>query len=67
MFGQCLQVTFEIFCSYVAQVGTGVFLDQTRQINGHFGYIWTEFILKKGPFVMCMGHIGVATEEACQR
>ena len=33
MFWQSLQVTFEIFCSHVAQVGTGVFLDQTRQIN----------------------------------
>jgi hypothetical protein len=42
MFWQSLQVTFEIFCRNVAQVGTGVFLDQMRQINGHFGYILTE-------------------------
>ena len=44
MFWQSLQVTFEIFCSHVAQVGTGVFLDQTCQINGHFGYILMELI-----------------------
>ena len=69
MFWQSSQVhvTFEIFCSHIAQVGTSVFLDQTRQINGHFGYIRTELILKKGPFVMCMRHIGVPTEEARQR
>ena len=47
MFWQSLQVTFEIFCSHVAQVGTGVFLDQTRQINGHFEYILTELIEQK--------------------
>ena len=44
MFWKSLQVTFEIFCSQGAQVGTGVFLDQTRQINWHFGYISTELI-----------------------
>ena len=38
MFGQRLQVTYEIFCSHVVWVGTSVFLDQTRQINLHFGY-----------------------------
>ena len=42
MFGQRLQVMYEIFCSHVAQVGTSVFLDQTCQINGHFGHILTE-------------------------
>ena len=47
MFWQSLQVTFEIFCSNFAQVGTSVFLDQTSQINGHFGYIWTELIEQK--------------------
>ena len=47
MFWQSLQVTFEIFRSHAAQVGTGVFLDQTRQINGHFGYISTELIEQK--------------------
>ena len=47
MFWQSLQVTFEIFCSHVEQDGTGVFLDQTRQINGHFGYISTELIEQK--------------------
>jgi hypothetical protein len=46
MFGQRLQVTCEIFCSHVARVGTGVFLDQMRQINGHFGYM-TELIEQK--------------------
>jgi hypothetical protein len=44
MFWQSLQVTFEIFCSHGAQVGTNVFLDQ---INGHFGYISTELIKQK--------------------
>ena len=47
MFGQRLQVTCEIFCSHVAWVGTSVFLDQTPQINGHFGYIMTELIEQK--------------------
>jgi hypothetical protein len=42
MFWQSLQLTFEIFCSDVAQIGSSFFLDQTRQINGHFGYILTE-------------------------
>ena len=65
MFWQSLQVTFEIICSHVAQVGTGVFLDQTRQINGHFGYGY-GINQTKGPFVMFMGHIGVPTKEACQ-
>ena len=51
----------------VTQVGTGVFLDKTRQINGHFGYITTELIEQKGPFVMFMGYIGVPTKEARQR
>ena len=67
MFWQSLQVTFEIFCSHVAQVGTGVFLDQTSQINGHFGYISTELIEEKGPLVMFMGHIGGPTKEARQK
>ena len=67
MIWQSLQVTFEIFSSHVVQDGTGVFLDQTRQINGHFGYILTELIEQKGPFVMFMGHIGVPTKEARQR
>ena len=44
---QSSQVTFEIFCCHVEQVGTGVFLDQMRQINGHFGYISTELIEQK--------------------
>ena len=44
---QSLQVTFEIFCSHVAQFGTGVFLDPNRQINGHFGDISTELIEQK--------------------
>ena len=44
MFWQSLQVTFEIFCSDVAQVGTIFFLDQTRQINWHFVYILMELI-----------------------
>jgi hypothetical protein len=39
IFGQRLQVIYSIFCSHVERVGTGVFLGQTRQINGHFGYI----------------------------
>ena len=47
MFWQSLQVTFEIFCSHVAQVGTCVFLHKTLQINGHFGYITTELIEQK--------------------
>ena len=47
MFWQSLHVTFEIFCSDVEQVGTGVFLDQTRQINGNYGYISTELIEQK--------------------
>ena len=47
MFWQSLQVTFDIFCSHVEQVGTGVFLDQTRQIYGHFGYVSTELIEQK--------------------
>ena len=47
MFWQSLQVTFEIFCSHVAQVGTSVFLDEMRQINGRFGYISTELIEQK--------------------
>ena len=69
MFWQSLQVTFEIFCNQVAQVGTSVFLDQTRQINEHFGYIVTELIEQKvkWSFVMFMGHIGVPTKEAGQR
>ena len=29
------------------KVGTGDFLDQTRQINGHFGYVSTELIKQK--------------------
>ena len=33
MFGQSLQVIYEIFCSHVARVGSSVFLDQTRTIN----------------------------------
>ena len=66
MFWQSLQVTFEIFCGHVAQVGTSVFLDQTRQINGHFGYI-DGINRTKGPFVMFMGHIGVPTKEARPR
>ena len=49
MFWQSLQVTLEIFCSHVVQVGTGVFLARTRQINGHFGYILTELIEQKDP------------------
>ena len=44
MFWKILQVTFEIFCSHVAQVGTGVFLEQTHQIAG---YISTELIEQK--------------------
>ena len=44
MFWQSLQLTFEIFCSDIGQVGTSVFLDQTHQINGHFGYISTDLI-----------------------
>ena len=67
MFWQSFQVTFEIFFSHVAQVGTSVFLDQAQQINGHFGYIWKELIEQKEPFVMFMGHIGVPTKEARQR
>ena len=67
MFWQSLQVTFGIFCNHVVQVGTSVFLNQTRQINGHFGYIWMELIKQIGPFVMFMGHIGVPTEDARQR
>ena len=60
MFWQSLQVTFEIFCSHVAQVGTGV-LDQTF-------WIYIDGINRtKGPFVMFMGHIGVPIEEARQR
>ena len=47
MFWQSLQVTFEIFCSDVAHIGTCVFLDQPRQINGHFGYISTELTEQK--------------------
>jgi hypothetical protein len=46
MFGQSLQVIYDTFCSHVARVGTGVFLDQMRQINGHFGYM-TELIEQK--------------------
>ena len=47
MYWQCLQVTFEIFCSDVAQIGSCFFLDQTRQINEPFGYMWTELIQQK--------------------
>ena len=44
MFGQRLQVTYEIFCSHVVRVGTSVFLDQTRQINWHFGFqTWLSY------------------------
>jgi hypothetical protein len=67
MFWQSIQLTFEIFCSHVVEVGTGIFQDQTHQINGHFGYISTELNGTKGPFVMFMGHIGVPTKEARQR
>ena len=67
MFWQSLQVPVEIFCNDVAQIGSCVFLDQTLPINGHFGYILTELIEQKGPFVMFMGHIGVPTKEAHQR
>ena len=42
------------------------FLDQTCQINGHFGYI-DGINRTKGPFVMSMGNIGVPTKEARQR
>ena len=48
------------------RVGTSVFLYQTRQMNGHFGYI-DGINQTKGPFVMFMGHIGVPTKEARQR
>ena len=61
MFWQSLQVTFEIFCSHVEQVGTSVFLDQTRQINGHWIYI-DGINRTKEAFVMFMGHIGVPTK-----
>ena len=48
MFWQSLQVTFKIFCSHVAQVGTSVFQDQTRPINGHgHGHVWTELFEQK--------------------
>ena len=47
MFWQSLQVTFEIFCSDIPQIGSCFFLDQTRQINGHVGYISTELIEQK--------------------
>ena len=33
--------------THVAQVGTGVFLDQTLQINWHFEYIWMDLIEQK--------------------
>ena len=67
MFWQSLQVTFEILCSDVAQIGSCSFLDQTRKINGHFGYISTGISRTKGQFVMFMGHIGVPTKEAHQK
>ena len=47
MFWQSLQATFETFCRDVVQFGSYFFLDQTCQINGHFGYIWMELIEQK--------------------
>jgi hypothetical protein len=47
MFGPRLQVTYSIMCSHIGRVGTGVFLNHTCKINGHFGEITTELIEKR--------------------
>ena len=63
MFWQSLQVNFEIFCSYVAQVGTGSNLPNKLTF-----WIYIDGINRtKGPFVMFMGHFGLPTKEARQR
>ena len=48
--------TFQKFCSDVAQFGICFFLDQTHQINGHFGYILTELIEQKDQ-LLCLWDI----------
>ena len=47
MFGPSLQVTYQILCWHVGQVETGVFLNQMRQINGHFWDIKKDIIEQK--------------------
>ena len=67
MFWQGLQVTFEIFCSQVAQVGTSVFSGSNPPNKCTF-WIYIDGINRtKGPFVMFIGHIGVPKKEARQR
>jgi hypothetical protein len=43
LFGRSLQVTFRFLCRLVGRVGTGGFLNQTRQINWHFWDIKKDF------------------------
>ena len=67
MFWQSLQVTFEIFCSHVAQVGT-VFFSASNAPNKLTFWKYIGGINRtNGPLLMFMGHIGVPTKEARQR
>ena len=67
MFWQSLQVTFEIFCSDVAQI-LKLFFSGSNAPNKLTFWIYMDGINQtKGPIVMFMGHIGVPTKEARQR
>ena len=64
-FGKVYRQLLRYYVVTLCNLQAVFFLDQTLQINGHFGYIWTELIEQRDQ--LWLGHIGVPSKEARQK